>query len=233
VELTLTPISIEPLGDAALYAEFSRTLDLNTNVALQAVAASLRARAPAWVRDVVPSLGGLALHFDPEHPELPQSPQQEAIVLLHGCLQAAQQGGAPGREIEVPVCYDPEFGLDLDAVAAQTGLDAAEIVRRHTATGHRVLMVGFAPGQPYIGGLDPRLVVPRRATPRTRVPAGSVAIANAQTAVYPFEIAGGWSVLGRTPLRVFDPQREPPSLFLPGDRVRFVPISRQRFEALR
>jgi KipI family sensor histidine kinase inhibitor len=233
VELTPTPIQIGPLGDAALYAEFSRTLDLKINAALQAVAARLRARAPAWVRDVVPSLAGVALHFHPEHEALPESPLAAATELLTQCLEALGHEPAPARSIEVPVCYDPEFGLDLDTVAAQTGLDAAAIVRCHTATEHRVLMVGFAPGQPYIGGLDPRLAVPRRATPRTRVPAGSVAIANAQTAVYPFEIAGGWSVLGRTPLRVFDPQREPPSLFLPGDRVQFVPISRARFEALR
>jgi len=133
----------------------------------------------------------------------------------------------------VPVCYDPEFGLDLDEVAAKSKLGPAEIVRRHTATEHRVLMVGFAPGQPYIGGLDRRLAVPRRATPRTRVPAGSIAIANAQTVVYPFEIAGGWSVIGRTPLRVFDAQRTPPALLLPGDRVRFAPIARAEYQRLK
>ena len=93
-------------------------------------------------------------------------------------------------------------------------------------------MVGFSPGQPYIGGLDPRLALPRKATPRTRVPAGSVAIANAQTAVYSYETPGGWNVIGRTPLALFDPAREPPSLFAPGDRVRFVPVTREEFERL-
>ena len=93
-------------------------------------------------------------------------------------------------------------------------------------------MVGFSPGQPYIGGLDPRLSVPRRATPRTRMPMGAVAIANAQTAVYPYETPGGWNIIGRTPLRVFDPARDPASLFAPGDRVRFVAISRAEFERL-
>ena len=229
----MQPLRVEPLGDAALYAEFSLTLDLRTNEALQAVAAVLRERAPSWVRDVVPSLGGLALHFDLEHAELPAVPLQAAAELLEVCLKAASRAPKSGRQVEVPVCYDPEFGLDLDEVAAKTGLDPAQVVRRHAATEHRVLMVGFAPGQPYIGGLDRRLAVPRRATPRTRVPAGSIAIANAQTVVYPFEIAGGWSVLGRTPLRVFDPQREPPSLLAPGDRVRFAPISRAEYERLR
>lgn len=231
--MPMQPLRIEPLGDAALYAEFSRTLDLRVNETLQAVATLLRERAPAWVCDVVPSLGGLALHFDAEHADLPQAPLQAATALLHECLKAASRARPGGRRIEVPVCYDPEFGLDLGEVAEKTGCDHAQIVRRHTATEHRVLMVGFAPGQPYIGGLDPRLAVPRRATPRTRVPSGSIAIANAQTVVYPFEIAGGWNVLGRTPLRVFDPQREPPSLLAPGDRVRFVPIARAEYERLR
>jgi len=224
---------IEPLGEAAMYAEFSRTLDLEVNEGLQAIATTVRERAPAWISDVVPSLGGLALHFDLDHPELPQAPLQVASDLLRDCLKVPARARARGRKVEVPVCYDAEFALDMGEVAAQTGLDAAEIVRRHTASEHRVLMVGFAPGQPYIGGLDARLAVPRRATPRTRVPAGSIAIANAQSVVYPFEIAGGWNVLGRTPLRVFDPHREPPSLLLPGDRVRFAPIARAEFERLK
>ncbi|OGA29948.1 MAG: hypothetical protein A3I65_05690 [Betaproteobacteria bacterium RIFCSPLOWO2_02_FULL_68_150] len=229
----MQPLRIEPLGDAAVFAEFARTLDLRINEALQAIAAALRERAPPWVRDVVPSLGGLAMHFDLDHAELPQAPLQAASDLLQDCLKAAVRARAPGRKVELPVCYDAEFGLDLGEVVAQTGLNAAEIVRRHAASEHRVLMVGFAPGQPYIGGLDARLAVPRLATPRTRVPAGSIAIANAQTVVYPFEIAGGWNVLGRTPLRVFDPQREPPSLLAPGDRVRFVPIARAEYERLK
>jgi len=111
-------------------------------------------------------------------------------------------------------------------------LSTGEVVRRHAVPGHRVLMMGFAPGQPYVGGLDAALAVPRRATPRTRVPAGSVAIANAQTAVYPFEISGGWNVIGRTPLRVFDAARDPAALFAPGMSVRFVAITRAQYERL-
>jgi KipI family sensor histidine kinase inhibitor len=229
----MQPLRIEPLGDAALYAEFSTTLDLRVNEAVQAVAAHLRACAPAWVCDVVPSLGGLALHFDLEHRELPDAPLQAAGALLRESLTVAAGAAAPVREVEIPVCYDAEFALDLEAVASSVRLAPAEVVRLHTAPGHRVLMVGFAPGQPYIGGLDARLAVARRATPRTRVPAGAVAIANAQTAIYPFEIAGGWNIIGRTPLRVFDPAREPPCLLLPGDRVRFRAIERAQLERRR
>ena len=203
------------------------------NQALQAVAAALRRRAPPWIREVVPALGGIALHFDPEHAEFPAAPLAMAEAFLGQCLGVAAERAAPERLLQVPVCYDPEFALDIVEVAEKSGSAPEDIARRHTATEHRVLMVGFAPGQPYISGLDPKLAVPRRATPRTRVPAGSVAIANAQTAVYPFEISGGWNVIGRTPLAVFDPARDPPSLFAPGDRVRFVAISRAEFARLK
>jgi KipI family sensor histidine kinase inhibitor len=127
------------------------------------------------------------------------------------------------------VCYEPGYALDLDEVAQKTRLSRDEVVRRHAAAQYRVLMMGFAPGHPYIGGLDPKLSVPRRATPRAEVPAGSVAIANVQSVVYPYAISGGWSVIGRTPLVIFDAARERPSLFSAGDRVRFAPIGQDEF----
>ncbi|HEX5477850.1 MAG TPA: 5-oxoprolinase subunit PxpB, partial [Burkholderiales bacterium] len=133
---------------------------------------------------------------------------------------------------QVPVCYEPEFAPDLEEVAARTRLSVEEVARLHAAGDYRVLMMGFAPGHAYIGGLDPKLAVPRRATPRALVPAGSVAIANEQTVIYPYAISGGWSVLGRTPLTLFDPGRQEPSLFAAGDRVRFRPITRQEFAEL-
>jgi inhibitor of KinA len=134
--------------------------------------------------------------------------------------------------VEIPVCYEPPYALDLDEIASQTGLSAAEVVRAHVESSHRVLMIGFVPGQPYIGGLDPRLAVPRRATPRPRMERGAVAIANTQTAIYPFATPGGWSVIGRTPLTLFQPDRDPPSLLEPGDAVVFAPISGAGFERL-
>lgn len=224
---------LSPLGDGAVYAEFGETLDLELNRSLQALAAALRARAAPWIRDVVPALCGIALHFDPFHPELPDSILQSCRELLEECFKSASKFEDSGRSVEVPVCYDPEFGLDLADVSGKTSLPVDEIVRRHVKAEHRVLMVGFAPGQPYIGGLDPKLSVPRRATPRIRMPAGSVAIANAQTSVYPFDTPGGWSIIGRTPLTVFDPVRDPASLFAPGDRVRFIAVSKIEFEKLK
>jgi inhibitor of KinA len=213
-----------------VYAEFGDQIDLETNQALQALAAAVRERGLPWIRDIVPALCGLALHFDPDHPGLPAKLLEECEALLADAFKSAGKFEDSGRMVEVPVCYSTEFGLDLADIAARTGLSQAEIAKRHAKSEHRVLMVGFAPGQPYIGGLDPKLAVPRRATPRTRMPAGAVAIANAQTAVYPYETPGGWSIIGRTPLKVFDPQREPASLFAPGDRVRFVSITAGEFE---
>lgn len=223
-----------PLGDAAAYAEFSETLDLEVNEALQRLAATLRARQIPWIRDLVPALGGLAIHFDLAHPSLPASPLAAAAALvLEGLDKPISRSAAAGRLVEVPVSYDPSLGIDLDDVARALKLPVQEVVRRHSAGEHRVLMVGFSPGQPYIGGLDPKLSVPRRAEPRTRVPAGAIAIANAQTAIYSFETPGGWNVIGRTPLRLFDPKRDPASVFAPGDRVRFVPITLAEYEAAR
>lgn len=224
---------LSPLGDAAVYAEFGETLDLEINQSLQALAVALRARALPWIRDVVPALCGIAVHFDPYHPELPAPVLAYFEVLLQEAFKSASKFEDSGRSVDVPVCYDAEFGLDLNEISEKTSFPTEEIIRRHTQAQHRVLMVGFAPGQPYIGGLDAKLSVPRRPTPRTVMPAGSVAIANAQTAVYPYETPGGWSIIGRTPLRVFDPAREPASLFAPGDRVRFIAISRLEYEKLK
>ena len=216
-----------------MYAEFGDSLDLELNRSLQALAAAIRARAVPWIRDVVPALCGIALHFDPFHPELPDSVLEFCRTLLEECFKAASKFEDSGRDVEVPVCYDSVFALDLDEVCAATKLSAQNVQKLHTSAKHWVLMVGFSPGQPYIGGLDAKLSVPRRATPRTRMPMGAVAIANAQTAVYPYETPGGWSIIGRTPLTVFDPARDPASLFAPGDRVRFVAISRTDFERLK
>jgi inhibitor of KinA len=205
---------------------------LETNQSLQALAAALRARSLPWVRDVVPALCGIAVHFDPYHPALPAAVLKYFEQLLQEAFKSAAKFENSGRIVEVPVCYDTVFAPDLEEISSLTKVAKPDVQKLHASSKHLVLMVGFSPGQPYIGGLDPRLSVPRRATPRTRIPAGAVAIANAQTCVYPFETPGGWNIIGRTPLRVFDPARDPASLFAPGDRVRFVAISRAEFDRL-
>ena len=224
---------IVALGDAGVLADFSDTLDLQVNARIQQLAEAIRRRKVAWIGDVVPALGSLALHFDPERYDLALSPLEAATELIKDCLARKLPNlDDPARTVEVPVCYEAELAPDLDEVAERCKLKVEEAIRRHCASPHRVLMVGFAPGHPYIGGLDEKLSVPRRTTPRPSVIAGSVAIANTQSVVYPFTISGGWSVIGRTPLRIFDAHREPPALMAPGNRVKFHAISREQFDQL-
>jgi KipI family sensor histidine kinase inhibitor len=221
------------LGDSAVLAEFSETLDLDVNARIQRLSLAIRARKAPWIRDVVPAIGSLALHFD--HAQCPPgvAAATVAATLIEECLADTDEDAfAEARLVEVPICYDPEVAPDLAEVAARCGLDISAVVARHCASPHRVLMVGFVPGHPYIGGLDPALAVPRRATPRAKVDAGCVAIANAQTVIYPFAIPGGWNIIGRTPLHVFDAAREPPAILAPGDRVDFIPISLERYREL-
>jgi inhibitor of KinA len=228
--INLRPIAIVPLGDCAVYIEFSEKLDLEVNALVQRLALAVHGRAAPWMRDVVPALGGLALHFDPDHPATEGDALHAAASLVADCLEEGLPDfDAVLRTIEVPVCYEAQYAPDIDEVAKKAGLPAEEVARRHAAGAYRVLMIGFAPGHAYMGGLDAKLALPRRATPRTVVPAGSVAIANEQTVVYPYAISGGWNLIGRTPLKVFDPGRQEPSLFAAGDRVRFRPISGEEF----
>jgi KipI family sensor histidine kinase inhibitor len=229
----LAPLGIVALGDCAIYIEFSKTLDLEINSAVQRLATVVHGRALPWIRDVVPALGGLALHYDPDHEALAGNAVLTAANLIEDCLkQGLPRPGDVLRTVEVPVCYEPEFAPDLAEVAAAARIDPQEAIRLHAAADYRVLMIGFAPGHAYMGGLDPKLALPRRATQRAVVPEGSVAIANDQTVVYPYAISGGWNIIGRTPLTVFDADRQEPSLFAAGDRVRFKPITRADFVKL-
>jgi KipI family sensor histidine kinase inhibitor len=221
---------IVPLGDHAVLAEFSERLDLEINARIQRLARAIQLRRAPWVRDVVPALASLALHLDRGKLARGASALEAARALIDECLAQPDDAEEAARTMELPVCYDADFAPDLADVAARCKLSADEVARLHAASAHRVLMVGFVPGHPYIGGLDPKVSVPRRATPRQRVPAGSLAIANAQTVIYPFASPSGWSVIGRTPQRLLDVRRSPPVLLLPGDRVRIVAIGRDEFE---
>jgi inhibitor of KinA len=230
VARTIRLLGVVPLGDLAAYVEFSRTLDLEVNALVQRLAVAVQARGVPFIRDVVPALGGLALHFDPE---FEGNCVAVALELVELCLKEGVSTSADVlRTVQVPVCYEPEFALDMQEISQKTGLSREEIIERHSTGGYRVLMMGFAPGHAYMGGLHPSLALPRRATPRAIVPAGSIAIANEQTAIYPYSISGGWNVIGRTPLAVFDTDRQEPSLFASGDRVRFKPIDREEFMKL-
>jgi inhibitor of KinA len=225
---------IASLGDSAVIVELADTLDERANLLARLVAADIRARRLEWVVDVVPALVSVAVHFEARTADEAAKRRSAAGRLIVEALERAADdppGKAP-RRVEIPVCYSRPFAADLEEVARKTGLAPEEVVRLHVGSPHRVLMIGFAPGHPYIGGLDARLAVPRRATPRLRVDAGAVAIANAQTSIYPHPTPGGWNVIGRTPLAIFDPARKSPALMEAGDAVVFVPISRAEFDRL-
>jgi KipI family sensor histidine kinase inhibitor len=206
-------------GDSMLVAELGEGIDVETNRRAIGMASRVRAAGLGGVRDVVPTFRSVAVTFDPLRTDLEQ---------LRALLQP-QAGDARGRDAEatvvIPVEYGGEAGPDLDGIAAASGLTTADVVARHSACDYRVFMLGFLPGFAYLGAVDPAVVAPRHASPRLRVPAGSVGIAGLQTAVYPQGSPGGWQIVGRTTFRPFDAARTPASLLAPGDRVRFVPVS--------
>lgn len=217
---------IEPVGDSALLIGFGDRVDPAIGHRVQAFVAHLLARPLRAVRDVVPAFSTVTLHYRPEQvPGSGGTPYERLRLQVRQRLEIDLGADtAEPRLFEVPVWYGGEAGPDLDDVARQRKLPPEEVVRRHVASAHVVYMLGFAPGFPFIGGLDPALQMPRRTTPRTSVPPGSVAIARDQTCIYPLDTPGGWNIIGRTPLRLFDAAAEPPCLLGPGDAIRFVPI---------
>lgn len=225
---------VEPLGESALLLRFGERIDAASNARVHAAAVALRAAALAGLVDIVPAYASLALHYEPAAwSEGGTAPWRRFADAVRGALAAAVDAPMPStRTVDVPVCYGGEHGPDLDALATTLGLDAAGVAARHAGGEYRVAMLGFAPGFPYLLGLDPTLHAPRLAHPRTRVPRGSVAIGGAQTGIYPSELPGGWQLIGRTPLVLFDPLREPACLLAPGDVVHFRAIGAEAFEAI-
>ncbi|AND67769.1 hypothetical protein ATSB10_03150 [Dyella thiooxydans] len=229
----MAPIRFEPLAEGALLLHFGEGIDATTSDRVLAAAGTLAHALPEV--ECVPAYASLLLRFDAGSWQgcdglAPHLAVRDAAM---AALASPQAASPDPREVTVPVCYGGDAGPDLAEVARLTGLGADEVVARHAAGHYRVAMLGFAPGFPYLLGLDPLLAVPRRADPRTRVPAGSVAIGGAQTGIYPDALPGGWQLIGRTPLRLFDPAAAEPAALRPGDRVRFAPIDAARFDALR
>lgn len=215
--------AVEPLGDAAVLVRFGDRIDGELNGRVHALAEALRARGLPWLLDLVPAYASLGVHFDPAA----IGAGADALARVTAAIRDAWSARPPaasqgGRRIDIAVRYGGVHGPDLGEVARHAGLTPDEVVRRHTAPDYRVAMLGFAPGFPYLLGLDPALATPRLAQPRLRLEAGSVAIGGAQTGIYPQAGPGGWRVIGRTAACLFDPARTPASLLQPGDRVRFV-----------
>lgn len=220
---------IRAQGEGGIVVELGEAIDDAVNARVHALARAVRERLGAAVEEVVPSYRSLLVVHDPLRS--PRAALVRRLRALAARVEAPRTG--PRRVVRVPVRYGGAAGPDLDEAARLCGLSPEELVRRHAAPVYRVHLLGFTPGFPYLGGLDPSIAVPRLAVPRTRIPAGSVAIGGEQTGIYPVESPGGWRLVGRTPLRLFDPApaAERPFLLAPGDGVRFAPVDDEGFAA--
>lgn len=207
-----------------------------TALKVRCVSERLLADALPGVLDVVPAVCTVALHYDPLLVQSPDDATSAYTTLAQRITQRLQS--MDGLEVaqpstfDVPVCYGREHGEDLDALARSHDLSVEQVIEMHCAPLYRVQMLGFAPGFAYLAGLDARLATPRRPNPRTRVPAGSVAIGGELTGIYPLELPGGWHLIGRSPLALFDASAQPPTRLGIGDHVRFVPISPEEYARL-
>lgn len=219
-------MDVIPLGDNALLIQLGEAIDEATHLRVRAVADALDQAKLDGVLDIVAAFTSVAVHYDP----LRFGAEPGGLDRLRTRARAIAQSARPSKVREgplvgVPVAYGGEFGPDLPALAERAGLTEAAFIEAHAAATYTVYMIGFSAGFPYLGGLPQGLASPRHATPRANVPAGSVGIAGNQCGIYPFSTPGGWQLIGRTPVRIFEPAASPPALFSPGVRVRFVPMA--------
>ncbi len=225
---------ITPVGDGALRIELGERIDEATQQRVQAACAALDAAAIPGCTELVPAYTTVTVHYDAVAAVAAGAPPDDVAGWLGARAELAlgklsAKSARKAVSVEIPVCYGGEFGPDLTRVAAQAKLSVEEVIKRHASASYTVALVGFSPGFPYLSGLPPQLSTPRLAQPRAQVPAGSVGIAGAQTGVYPLATPGGWNLIGRTPLRLFRPEQNPPVLLQPGDRVKFRAITREEF----
>lgn len=227
-------LRVEPMGDRALILVLGEGIDDAVNDRVHGLVSTLRKRGLPGVLDIVPGYATVTVHYQPSIWAGLGPPPHEAVAseILGLWKEAGARGARPFRLMEIPVCYGGDFGPDLEAVADHCGLSPAVVIARHSSPEYRVFMLGFTPGFAYLGGLDPALLTPRRETPRLKVPAGSVGIAGTQTGIYPLDTPGGWQIIGRTPLKLFDPSLEEPCLLGPGDRLRFFSIPEAAFHTI-
>ncbi|MBO0696138.1 MAG: 5-oxoprolinase subunit PxpB [Verrucomicrobia bacterium] len=237
-------MEIVPLGDSALIVRmrdrFEDAPEETLDIVLRAFR-QLQSAAIPGVIELAPAYTSIAVFFDPIAVASSAQTPDKVFDWLSARIRAAVAGvGDPGhkrqstsRSIEIPVCYDSEFGLDIDDVARRANMSPGEVVYLHSAAEYRVACVGFVPGFPFLAGLPKNLATPRRDTPRKEIPPGSVGIGGAQTGIYPLRSPGGWNLIGRTPLRLFDPDKNPPALLRAGERVRFRAITRDEYESLK
>jgi len=210
-------MQFKPLGDSALLISFGELIDEDINDRVHALAGEIERTNFEWLIEVVPAYSSLAVIYDPLLIDF--KGVRETVERIEVASERFE-----GKLVEVPVVYGGQYGPDIEFVAEYNGLSVDDVIEIHSRPVYRVYFLGFLPGFAYLGGMDERIATPRLEKPRLKVPAGSVGIAGRQTGVYPLESPGGWRLVGRTPLRLFNPSNEPPTLLQPGDRVKFVPI---------
>ena len=220
--------SIAPAGDRAVCVALGDAISVEINTRVRALELLIRDKGVAGVIETVPTFCSLLVYYDPL--------ATGYDALAETIEELAQQAGTmvlpPPRQVELPCCYEPELGLDLEAAALRLDLSTDEVVRLHAEPTYHLYFIGFTPGLPYMTGMPERLHLPRLETPRTKVPPGSVGIGGIQCCIYSVESPGGYWILGRTPLRLYDPQGPEPILLRAGDRVRFRPVDRTEFDAI-
>jgi inhibitor of KinA len=216
-----------PAGDTALVVEFEGDLSPEVSALVLALADRLAKDKPDGLKEAIPAFRSLLVQFEPL--VLSSASLSARISELMRDLQAAERVGARWR---IPVCYDASLAPDLAEVAARTGFSPAQVIERHSAVSYYVYMLGFLPGQAYMGDVSLELALPRRASPRTKVPAGSLAIANRMTCIFPLETPCGWHVIGRSPVTLWDRSCGGRALLCAGDRVSFSPVSLREYERL-
>ena len=218
-------IRYRPCGDCALTVEFGDSIDRDLSARVMALHLALAERGLPGVIETVPTFRSLLVHYDPA--TVSHAALQDGLA---GLLTDRPGTAGPSDTVKLPVCYGGEHGPDLDDVAAAVGISPEEVIHLHSEMRHYVYMIGFAPGHPYMGDLPEALNLPRRETPRTRIPAGTVAIAVGLTVVYPFASPGGWHAIGRTPVPLFGLDYSPPSVLRGGDYVTTVPVDPAEYD---
>ena len=232
-------MEIKPLGDSTILVRVTENFERAPEEALSAVLAAqaaIKAAQIPGVVEVAPAYTTVAVFYQPSRAVDGGAPAENVFdwidQRIRNALLSAKKVEADLERslVQIPVCYESEFGFDLEHVAGHAGIHWKEVVDLHCSVEYRVHCVGFTGGFPFLGGLPRKIATPRRDVPRKEIPAGSVAIGGMQTGIYPIRSPGGWNIIGRTPLPLFDPQKNPPVLLRAGDRVRFRAISREEFD---
>ncbi len=220
---------ILPTGDRALTVEFGNEIDESINARLMGFIGKLNEERIKGIEEFVPSFRSVLIHYNPailSYDKMSELVEKAANEPISG-------NSHKKRIVTVPVCYDERYGPDIEDVAKHAGIGVEEVISIHTSTPYLVYMLGFQPGFPYLGGLDKRICCPRLETPRIRLEAGSVGIGGEQTGLYPMESPGGWRIIGVTPVRCYNPDKEKPIPYMAGDHIRFRSITRAEFDELR